>query len=366
MKIILKKKISRDQAIAKTLVFIKNYLIQNGLNLSNISGLPSLDYSLLEEGQQNTLISDEQNYDQDEINETLNNRDNLNTDQRLIFETIIKAINGEIEQKLFFVDGPGGTGKTYLYNMILAYVRSTNGLNGIAIAVASSGIAALLMSGGRTAHSRFKIPLNLTKNTTLNIKKQSELADLIRKTKVILWDEAPMMNKFAFEAVDKSFKDLMDSTEPFGGKIIVLGGDFRQILPVVIRGNQAQIVDACLKSSNLWKHFQTMKLTINMRIQQQDDVEQKNFVDFLLQVGEGKIPVDSDIGEDFIRLPDEIVLDTENLDNLISEVFNDINLYYQDSDYIKQRAILSTRNDDVDYINEHILNKLPGSDEDNK
>ena len=244
--------------------------------------------------------------------------------------------------------------------MILAHVRSTSGLNGIAIAVASSGIAALLMSGGRTAHSRFKIPLKLTKNTTLNIKKQSELADLIRKAKVILWDEAPMMNKFAFEAVDKSFQDLMDNTEPFGGKVIVFGGDFRQILPVVVRGNQAKIVEACLKSSYLWKYFQTLKLTINMRVQQQDDVEQKNFVDFLLQIGEGKISVDSDIGEDFIRLPDEIVVDSENLNDLISDVFNDINTNYQDSDYIKQRAILSTRNDDVDDINEHILNKLPG------
>src|SRR5690242_9547773 len=102
-----------------------------------------------------------------------------------------------------------------------------------------------------------------------------------------------------------------------------------------------------------------------MRIQQQeDDDNQKNFVDYLLQVGEGKITEDSDIGEGFIRLPDNIVLDNKNLDDLISEVFNDINLYYQDSDYIKQRAILSTRNDNVDYINEHILNKLPGSDDD--
>ena len=237
----INKKMSRELAIQKTLVFIKNYLIQNGLDLSDYPELPPLNF---EEGQEHTLISDEQNYNQDDINETLNNLDNLNIDQKAIFKTIIKAINGEIEQKLFFVDGPGGTGKTYLYNMILAHVRSSSesGLNGIAIAVASSGIAALLMNGGRTAHSRFKIPLKLTKNTTLNIKKQSELADLIRKAKVILWDEAPMMNKFAFEAVDKSFQDLMNNTNLFGGKIIVLGGDFRQILPVVVRGNQAKIV----------------------------------------------------------------------------------------------------------------------------
>ncbi|CAG8698277.1 3716_t:CDS:1, partial [Ambispora leptoticha] len=236
------------------------------------------------------------------------------------------------------------------------------GLNRIAIAVTSSGIAALLMSGGKTAHFRFKIPLKLIKTTTLNIKKQSDLADLIRKAKVILWDEAPMMDRFAFEAVDRSFRDLMDVNEPFGGKVMVLGGDFRQILSVVVRGTRAQIVNACLKSSDLWKFFTSMKLTKNMRVQQQENVEQKNFVDFLLQVGEGKVLVYSDIGDDFIQLPDDIVLsskDDKNLEKLISEIFNDINTNYQNSDYIEDRAILTTKNIDVEKINDQILKSIP-------
>jgi ATP-dependent DNA helicase PIF1 len=138
--------------------------------------------------------------------------------------------------------------------MILAYVRSsTSGLNGIAIAVASSGIAALLMSGGRTAHSRFKIPLKLIENATLNINKQSDLTTLIRDAKVILWDEAPMLNKIVYEAVDRTFKDLLDNDKPFGGKVVVLGGDFRQILPVIVRGTREQIVNVCLSKSILWK-----------------------------------------------------------------------------------------------------------------
>ena len=158
-----------------------------------------------------------------------------------------------------------------------------------------------LMNSGRTAYSRFKIPLKLTKTTILNITKQSELAELIKIAKVILWDEAPMMNRLVFEAVDRSFKDIIDSKELFEGKIIVLGGDFRQILPVVVRGTKAQIVDACLKSSKLWKYFKSMKLTINIRIQHQENVEEKNFVDFLLKVGEGKIKVDSDFDDDYIN-----------------------------------------------------------------
>jgi hypothetical protein len=59
------------------------------------------------------------------------------------------------------------TGKTFLYNLILSRTRADGGL---AIAVASSGIAALLLPGGRTAHSRFKIPIKLDKVSTCNIK----------------------------------------------------------------------------------------------------------------------------------------------------------------------------------------------------
>ncbi len=169
--------------------------------------------------------------------------------------------------------------------MILAKVR----LDGkIAIAVASSGIAALLLDGGRTAHSRFKIPLKLTETSLLNINQQSDLAELIKQTKLIIWDEAPMAHRFTFEAVNRSFRDITQIDKPFGGIIFIMGGDFRQILPVVIRGTRGQIIDACIKSSDLWKYVNVMRLTVNMRIQQQQDYEQQEFVNYLLQIGEGK------------------------------------------------------------------------------
>lgn len=67
------------------------------------------------------------------------------------------------QPRAFFLDGPGGTGKTFLYDVALAYVR---GLGEIAVAVAASGAAALLLEGGSTAHSRLKIPINLHENST--------------------------------------------------------------------------------------------------------------------------------------------------------------------------------------------------------
>ena len=119
------------------------------------------------------------NYDPEELNDLLLKENLLNADQKIIYDSIIKLLNKSYydiiietfndkeNQSVFFVDGPGGYGKTFLFNIILAYVRSQKK---IAIAVASSGIAALLLNGGRTAHSKFKIPLNLTENSVLNIK----------------------------------------------------------------------------------------------------------------------------------------------------------------------------------------------------
>lgn len=62
---------------------------------------------------------------------------------------------------IFFLDAPGGTGKTFLLNL-LAKVRSNSN---IALGVASSGIAPTLLAVGHTAHSTFKLPLDLTRNS---------------------------------------------------------------------------------------------------------------------------------------------------------------------------------------------------------
>ncbi len=77
------------------------------------------------------------------------------------------------------------------------------------LAVASSGIAFLLLLGGRTAHSRFKFPIDLHDESTCNITQQMKVAKLVRKADLIIWDEASMMHLRAFEAVDQTLCDLM-------------------------------------------------------------------------------------------------------------------------------------------------------------
>ena len=137
--------------------------------------------------------------------------------------------------------------QTFLLNLTLAKIRS---LKSVALAVASSGIAATLLDGGKTAHSAFKIPLDLSKSgyPSCSINRGTAKAAVIKNAKIIVWDEVTMTHKKAMEAVDRMFRDIMERDVVFGGKLVVLCGDFRQTLPVVRNGNRAETVSACLKT----------------------------------------------------------------------------------------------------------------------
>ncbi|KAL3639082.1 hypothetical protein CASFOL_016989 [Castilleja foliolosa] len=86
----------------------------------------------------------------------------LNVDQLQVYNYILSAYHSN-SQVLLFVYGHGGTGKTFLWRTIISYFRS---VGKIVLAVAASGIASLLLPAGRTAHSRFKIPIDLTEQST--------------------------------------------------------------------------------------------------------------------------------------------------------------------------------------------------------
>ncbi|XP_074358165.1 uncharacterized protein LOC141697602 [Apium graveolens] len=128
----------------------------------------------------------------------------------------------------------------------------------IVLPVTTSGITSLLLPNGRTTHSRFRIPLDVAVESTCEIKHGTQLAELLQKTSFIIWDEAPMTHRHCFEALDKSLRDILSTryedsrSKPFGGLIVVCGGDFRQILPVIPQGERADIIDASLNSSYFW------------------------------------------------------------------------------------------------------------------
>ena len=119
---------------------------------------------------------------------------------------------------------------------------------------------------GRTFHSRFKTPFTVIETSTLSISKQSNSAELIRRTKLIVWDEAPMNGRYLLEAFDQRVCDITSIYKPFGGEIILLAGYFRQILPVVKHGSRSQVIDSVMNKSPLWNHFERFRLSDNMRV----------------------------------------------------------------------------------------------------
>uniref|UniRef100_A0A8I6WJ47 ATP-dependent DNA helicase n=1 Tax=Hordeum vulgare subsp. vulgare TaxID=112509 RepID=A0A8I6WJ47_HORVV len=180
----------------------------------------------------------------------------LNSEQLAGFNDIMDHVTNQKSQ-IFFIDGQGGTGKTYLYKALLEKDRSM-GL--IAIATATSGIAASIMRGGRTAHSRFKIPIKLTHNNMCSFTKQSGMAEFLKQASLLIWDEVAMTKRQALETLDRSLHDILEYALPFGGKVVVFGGDFTQVLPVVTRGTRAQITDATLLRSYLWEKICKIRL----------------------------------------------------------------------------------------------------------
>jgi ATP-dependent DNA helicase PIF1 len=272
---------------------------------------------------------------------------------------------------VFFLYGYGGTGKTFVWKTLSAAIRSRGQ---IVLTVASSGIASLLLPGGRTAHSRFAIPLIPTEDSTCNIKQGSPLAELIIKTDLIIWDEAPMMNKYCFEALDKTMRDILRFSNPlsltqtFGGKTIVFGGDFRQILPVIPKGTRQDIVLATINSSYLWQHCKVLKLTKNMRLQSPnsniDLREIKAFSDWISNIGDGTIGGPND-GHVSIEIPDDLLIkEKEDLvESIVDSTYPNLSERVGDPLYLQERAILAPTLDVVETINEYMvsLNETEGT-----
>jgi len=105
-----------------------------------------------------------------------------------------------------------------------------------------------------TTHRTFRLPLNLDNIETAFLKLEVDKRKL-RESDLIIWDEASMIPKKALEIVNKTLQDICRNNAPFGGKLIILGGDFRQILPVIKNSYRSFIIENIIKSSYLWPNF---------------------------------------------------------------------------------------------------------------
>ncbi|XP_061350682.1 uncharacterized protein LOC133295838 [Gastrolobium bilobum] len=275
---------------------------------------------------QNRLVLDELMYDiftlEEEHKRLINS---LTDEQKAVYDKIVLAVttgNGG----LFFLYGFGGTGKTFIWNTLSASIRSKAG---IVLNVASSGIVSLLLPGGRTAHSRFRIPIQINEDSTCNIRPKSTIAELLSKTKLIIWDEAPMVHRFCFEALDRTLRDVLRISDtscvdmPFGGKNMRLNS-----------GSSAHNLE-----------------------------EIKEFSEWLLKVGDGNLGDDVD-GESIITIPDELLIreSEDPLSDMVNFVYPNLLDNILDQTFFKERAILTPKLSDVAMLNEHLMSMIPGEE----
>ncbi|XP_076937210.1 uncharacterized protein LOC143604695 [Bidens hawaiensis] len=292
--------VNEEQLKNLTLFEIEKFLLRNNSTLKKFSTIPFPNQDSISSAN-NLLLSEELAYDNVMLAQEFEQMFSSFTDeQHSVYEEIIEAVD----------KNKGGT--------LCASIRSQGK---IVLSVASSGIASLLLSGGRTAHSMFHIPINLVEDSFCYIKPDSDLAYLLRETSLIIWDEALMVHKHGFEVLDRSLKDILTSASgassnlPFGGKVIVFGGDFRQILPVVPRGS------------------------------------------------EGNVGGTND-GEAQIEIPQDLLIrhSSDPVSELIDFVYPSVLQNFKKQNYFHERAILAPKNDIVQEINDRLLSIFPGEE----
>ena len=193
-----------------------------------------------------------------------------------------------------------------------------------------------------------------------------------------------MINRLAFEAVDRTLRDITDRPHiPFGGLVVVFGGDVRQTLPVVPRAGHAATVAACIKQSRLWPSVTVLRLVENMRVQAHltaggDPVMAEQaawFAHWLLDVGEGRGQAigsaDQDlpnlvIPECFLPPPGHEADVTAFVQFVYPNIANHIAADQRYGDtangdaWLSERCILAPLNIHVDCINASVMDTLPG------
>ncbi|KAG5550811.1 hypothetical protein RHGRI_015690 [Rhododendron griersonianum] len=345
------QKVTKEVARQQLLQALNSELQSMGKNLqdfqlSHLLALPTSNAPICKEIQDETNLRISEEY--------LHSPALLNAEQIAAYDEILDAVFNA-KSNCFFIDGPGGTGKTFLYRALLATVRSQQK---IALATASSGVAASILPNGRTAHSRFKIPITADTKLSCKVAKQSGLATLLRGTVLIIWDEASMAKKASIEALESLLQDITGNNTLFGGKVVVLGGDFRQVLPVIPKGTREDCINASLVRSYIWPALTKFRLRENMRART-DPV----FCNYILRIGNGLEPEDH-TGQ--IRLPTLLALQpaktTPSLDQLIEFVFPGIKTGNLDQLSSSNSAILTPKNDMVNEINELITSDYPGEE----
>ncbi|KAL3096906.1 hypothetical protein niasHT_028962 [Heterodera trifolii] len=253
-------------------------------------------------------------------------------------------------QRLFMVTGEGGAGKTFTYNKIIARAKS-EGIN--FLPMASTGIAAELLYEGQTVHKRLCRLKQVDSSTSPNVDNESNFANMLRNIHGILIDEISMQHRDVLEFVDRllrsvaaqQFKDL-----PFAGKVVIIGGDWKQLAPVIPGGAEREQLEASVKNSQLFADFTTVRLRANHRL----IAGQQHYRAFLKRIGIGAL----NNMENRVKLPSMMVQPSRCA--LIDEIFPAelLSKPLESWQQLSERAILCPLNRDTLQLNETIMDRL--------
>ncbi|XP_057322519.1 uncharacterized protein LOC130665907 [Microplitis mediator] len=270
----------------------------------------------------------------------------LNVNQKEVVDFVLNLVNNKKsdDPHCVYIDGPGGSGKTFIYTTLCHIMRN---MNKNVCTMAYTGIAATLLPNRKTVHKTFGLPVPMFSDSSSHIVPNSSQGKYLKDVDVFIWDEAPMSPRYALEIIDRTLRHIMSNDIPFGGKLMILGGDFRQLLPVQLHATRTETVNLSMKFSSLWAHFHKFSLTQNMRALP----EEKEFVEFLLNVGDGSL---NDLNDD-LDLPDACFVSKNN--DIVENVYGNI-IRGKRYDELTKTVILSARNVDVDVINKQVVELL--------
>ncbi|GBN93112.1 hypothetical protein AVEN_105723-1 [Araneus ventricosus] len=183
------------------------------------------------------------------------------------------------------------------------------------------------------------------KNTRFcNISKASGQAKVLKTFKILVWDECTMAHKKSLEALDMNPRDLRKNEQLLGGSLHLLVGDFRQTLPVIPNSIPADELNACLKTSLLWKFVKRFTLKSNMRVRFFRNETAQHFAHILKQIGESTFSTDSN---DEISFTDDFCTQVKTVQELINKIYPGIAENYKNHDWLCERAILAAKHNNT-------------------
>ena len=288
--------------------------------------------------------------------------------QQHVFSTILQAlVNPKPRTNCFHINGPAGCGKTFVSTGLLLHERLHSR---IGLPCATTGVASVNFTHGFTGHALYGFPIEPDETVLSGPKldskymellhegKTNRRLELIRAATLLVWDEISMLRRDVFEALDRLLQALMQNTLPFGGKIIVTLGDFRQ-LPPVDSNNPSRCLDpemsayatstyqSSVLSSPLWSGFQQFTLITNERARNDPELHRTT-----LDIGNGAIT-------------DVLIADLDPRIQRFTTVQESLHwLYETDVTYpyapkdVHHRALLCVYNSDVDTINSCVMHNL--------